>query len=199
MSNREAPTTLAAFDKFRQLYKTQTSKRIKRVRFDNEFAVPKEWEDYCNKHGIHIKPTTPYSSQMNGISKRTIHTTTDDIRTLLIESGLPKSFWVEAAAYSAYTRNLIPLSALPGKIPLEGWTKKKVDVSHLRTFGCKVYVKVPVDSNGRQVNGGSKLDERTLEGTFIGYLQGHRGYRVLMKDSRVIKSKDVEFLEGPAH
>ena len=79
MSNREAPTTLAAFDKFRRLYETQTSKRIKRVRFNNEFAVPKEWEDYCHEHGIRIEPTTPYPSQMNGISERTICTTTDDI------------------------------------------------------------------------------------------------------------------------
>ena len=136
---------------------------------------------------------------MNGISERAICTITDDIRTLLIDSGLPKNFWAEAVAYSVYTRNLIPLSALPGKIPLEGWTKKKINISHLRTFGCKVHVKVPVDTNGRQVNGGSKLDERTLEGTFIGYLQGHRGYRVLLKDGRVVKSKDVEFMEGPAH
>ena len=60
-------------------------------------------------------------------------------------------------------------------------------------------MKVPVDSNGQQVNSGSKLDERTLEGTFIGYLQGHGGYWVLLKDGRLIKSKDVEFLEGPAH
>lgn len=29
--NREAPTTLSAFDKYRRLYETQTSKKIKRV------------------------------------------------------------------------------------------------------------------------------------------------------------------------
>ena len=96
---------------------------------------------------------------MNGISERTICTLTDDIRTLLIKSGLPKNFWAEAAAYSVYTRNLIPSNTIPGKIPPEGWMKKKIDMSHLRAFGCKVHVKVPVDANGCQVNGGSKLDE----------------------------------------
>ena len=121
--NKEAPTTLAAFDKYRRLYETQTSKKIRQVWFDNEFAVPKEWVDYCNEHGICIEPMIPYSSQMNGISEHTIHTLTDDIRTLLIESGLPKNFWAEAAAYSVYTQNLIPSNAIPGKIPLEGWTK----------------------------------------------------------------------------
>ena len=30
-------------------------------------------------------------------------------------------------------------------------------------------------------------------------MQGHGGYRILLKDGRVIKSKDVEFLEGSAH
>ena len=174
--NREAPTTLSAFDKYWHLYETQTSKKIKQVRFDNEFAVPKEWTDYCNKYRIHIEPTIPYLLQMNGISERAICTITDDIHMLLIELDLPKSFWVEAAAYSVYTCNLIPSSTLPGKIPLEGWMKKRINISHLCTFGCKVHVKVLVDTNRCQVNGGSKLDKRTLEGTFISYLQGHGGY-----------------------
>ncbi len=161
--------------------------------------MSKEWTDYCGEHGIHIESTAPYSSEANGISECAISTTSADIRTLLIESGLPKSFWAEAAAYSCYTRNLIPSNTIPGKISIEGWTGRKVDVSHLHTFGCKVFVKIPTDANGHQVNGGSKLDDRTLQGTFIRYLPGHRGYRILLDDGKVMKSKDVEFIEGPAH
>ena len=38
-----------------------------------------------------------------------------------------------------------------------------------------------------------------MEGRFIGYLQGHAGYRILLKDGWILKSKDVEFLEDPPH
>ena len=60
-------------------------------------------------------------------------------------------------------------------------------------------MKIPIDANGRQVNGGSKLDDRTIPGKFVGYLPGHAGYRILLEDGRVMKSKDVEFIEDQPH
>ena len=172
------------------------------MRFDGEFAVPNEWIQYCADLGICIEPTTPHSSEMNCITEHGIRTTIADVQTLLIESGLPKSLWAEAAAYSIHTRNMIPSKSIPDKIPLEGWTKRRVDVSYLYTFSCKVYVWIPTDANGRQVNGGSKLDARTENGIFIGYLLSHGGhgrYRILVNDGQIMKSKDVEFVKGPAH
>ncbi len=84
--NKEAPATLAIFDKFHCLYETQTSKKIKQVWFDNEFEVSKEWMDYCAEHGIRVEPTPPYSSAANEISEWAIQTTTANMQTLLIKS-----------------------------------------------------------------------------------------------------------------
>ena len=65
-----------------------------------------------------------------------------------------------------------------------------------------MHVRIPMDANGRQVNGGSKLDARTVKGIFIGYLPshgGHGGYRILLSDGQIMKSKDIEFIKGTAH
>ena len=103
-------------------------------------------------------------------------------------------------AFTVYTRNLIPSCALPKQILLEAWTKRHVDVFHLHVFGSTVYVKIPIDKNGgQQINGGSKLDDRTMVGKLIGYLPGHGGYQVLLGDGRVVRSKDVDFDEGNPH
>ena len=65
-----------------------------------------------------------------------------------------------------------------------------------------MHVHIPTDANSQQVNGRSKLDACTIEGIFIGYLPshgGHGGYRILLSDGRIMKSKDIEFIEGTAH
>ncbi len=89
------------------------------------------WREYCQKYGIIHEFTAPYSSAQNGLAERAIRTTMDDVRTLLRDSGLGHSYWVEAAAYSVVTRNLIPSRRHPTKIPLESLTGKKQDISHL--------------------------------------------------------------------
>ena len=95
LSNKEAPTTLQVFDKYRCLYETQTGKKIKRVRFDGEFDASKDWGDYCIEHGIRVEPTPPYSSQANGIAERSIGIITANIQTLLIDADLPKQYWAD--------------------------------------------------------------------------------------------------------
>ncbi len=91
----------------------------------------------------------------------------DDVCTLLRDSGLGHLYWVEAASYSVDTRNLIPSRQHPGKIPLEAFTGKRQDVSHLRIFGAKCWAKIPT-VHGVQVTGGSKLDPRVVECCFLG-------------------------------
>ena len=104
---------------------------MKQIRFDGEFDASKEWGNYCTEHGIQVEPTPSHSSQANSIVERSIGTLTADARTLLIDAGLPQKYWAEAVSYAVYMQNLILSAALPGKIPLEGWTKRCVNVSHL--------------------------------------------------------------------
>ena len=144
-------TTMVSFETFCTTAETLTGKNIHRLHTDWAFDLA-NWREYCQAHGIIHELSAPYSSAQNGLAEHAIRTTMDDVRTLLHDSGLNHSFWAEVAAYSIDTCNLIPSHRHLGRIPLEGFSGKRQDVSHLRVFGAKCWVKVPARL------GGSKLD-----------------------------------------
>ena len=198
LTNKSDSTTLNAFDIFRTQAETFTGHKIRRLRSDGAFDTA-IWKDYCQQQGITQELSAPYSSAQNGLAERAIRTTIEDVRTLLRDSGLSHSYWVEAAAYSIYTRNLIPSRRLPGRIPLESFTGKRQDISHLRVFGVKCWAKIPT-VHGAQVTGGSKLDPRSVACRFLGYAMGAGNYKVQdVETRRVYVSRDVIFEEGLPH
>ena len=195
LSDKSDLSTIAAFDNFRIEAESLTGRKIRRLRTDCAFESA-AWDDYCKRHSIVHEFTAPYSSAQNGLAERAIRTTMDDVRTLLHDSGLGHSYWAEAAAYSIATRNLIPSRRHPGRIPLESFSGRRQDVSHLRVFGAKCWAKIPT-VHGVQVSGGSKLDPRSVECRFLGYAGGNGNYKVQEVGShRVLISRDVVFEEG---
>ena len=120
----------------------------------------------------------------------------DDVRTLLSNSRLGHSYWAEAATFSVDTQNLLPSCCHPKSIPLEAFSGKRQDVSHLCVFGARCWAKIPT-VHGAQVTGGSKLDNRGVECRFLGYEGGAGNYKVQDINSRhVIVSRGVVFEEG---
>ena len=198
LPDKSDSSTISAFDAFRVRAESITGKKIRRLRTDRAYNSD-AWAKYCKDHGIIHEFTAPYSSAQNGLAERAICTTMDDVRTLLSDSGLGHSFWAEAAAYSIDTRNLIPSRRHPGRIPLESFSGKRQDVSHLRAFGAKCWAKIPT-VNGAQITGGSKLDQRGVECRFLGYASGGGNYKVQdVGSKRVFVSRDVIFEEGEPH
>lgn len=62
-------------------------------------------------------------------------------------------------------------------------------MSHLRQFGCKVLLLDKSPGKGKQ-------DPRTTEGTFIGYAETSKGYRVwIPKDRKMVVTRDIKFLD----
>ena len=58
---------------------------------------------------------------------------------------------------------------MDGGLPEEAWTDKKVELGHLKVFGCPVYTHVEaVERN--------KLDPKSKKMFIIGYPQGVKGY-----------------------
>ncbi len=107
LTDKSDSSTIAAFDEFRVEAESLSGRKVRRIRTDRAYETS-AWNDYCQHHGIIHEFTAPYSSAQNGLAERAICTTMDDVRTLLRDSGLCHSYWVEAASYSVYTRNLIP-------------------------------------------------------------------------------------------
>ena len=78
---------------------------------------------------------------------------------------------------------------MDGGIPEEAWTCKKVNYLFMRTFGCKAFVHI--DKENR-----TKLEAKSKECTFIGYMVDDFGYRLWdYENHKIITSKDVVFNE----
>ncbi len=74
--------------------------------------------------------------------------------------------------------------------PFEAWTGVKLDVKHLRRFGCIVYAHIPKDER-------KKLDPKVKKCVLLGYGTETKGYRLYdPQSSRVIYSRDVKFNES---
>ncbi|KAK3894704.1 hypothetical protein Pcinc_001550 [Petrolisthes cinctipes] len=157
------------------------------------FDVNKELEfcEACVKdEGIRHEYTIPKTPEQNGVSERMNRTLVEQIRAMLIDSGLPHRFWAEALSTACYLNNRSPARALKGKTPCQALMGKKPTVHHLRVFGCVCYAHVPKDE-WRQ------LDPKSVKCIFLGYGSEVKGYRLFDLDKkRILNSRDVIFDES---
>lgn len=174
---------------FIHLIKTQHGKRTKKIRLDNgcEFTS-NNFKSWCNKKGIQVQYTIPYSPMQNGKSERMNRTLMDKVRTKFVETNLPKTLWGEAIQCATYELNRSPTNAHKIKevTPASVWYGKK-DLSKLKIFGSKMWiVNLPK---------GNKLEPRSKQGIMVGYCGG--GYRAWDPSiNKVIRTTDVTFDEN---
>ena len=179
------------FKEFEARVFNDCKQHINTLRSDNggEY-LSTDFETYLKKKGIQHELSVPYSPQQNGVAERMNRTLVETARSMLAHAGLPDTYWAEAVETAAYIRNRVPTSAISGnKTPLEVWSEKKPDVSHLKVFGCMAYAHVP--DVQRQ-----KLDKKAVKLRFVGYSIESKGYRLLDENtSRVYTRRDVVFNE----
>jgi hypothetical protein len=83
-------------------------------------------------------------------------------------------------------------SALGFKTPEEMFSEKKPEVSHLKIFGCPVFVHIPKEKR-------TKLDPSGKKGIFVGYCEVSKAFKVYILGYHHIKiSRDVTFDEDTA-
>jgi hypothetical protein len=140
------------------------------------------------QHGIQHVQVPPDAHAQNDRVERVHLTILDDVRTVLLRSGLPAKYWAEAANYSAYTRNHTPSNNK--QTPLDVWTGNKTTIDHLYRFGCKLFFRDHWQT--------SKLQPWYSEGRLLGYVDGSHTYRVLDHASKgVLATQDVVFASEP--
>ncbi|WVZ11959.1 hypothetical protein V8G54_016489 [Vigna mungo] len=179
------------FQKFKEWHtqiENQLGCRLKCLRTDNglEF-VSEEFNGFCKEKGIRRHRTVVGTPQQNGLAERMNRTILERVRCMLLGSGLSKAFWGEVANTAVYLINRSPSSALNFKTPMEVWSGRPADYSHLRVFGSLAFAHVR----------GDKLDSRAAKCIFLGYAEGVKGYRLWRLDSpsKLIISRDVIFDE----
>jgi len=95
-------------------------------------------KELCDKHGIRIISSVPYSPSLNGVA-------TKDTQAMLRSSGLPPRFWAEVMGTFMYLRNHTPTAT---NVPYELFYRIKLDVEHIHTFECMVKVVWPSQALG---------------------------------------------------
>ncbi|KAL2630159.1 hypothetical protein R1flu_014845 [Riccia fluitans] len=93
--------------------------------------------------GIQRQLSNAETLQQNGIAERKNRSIMEKVRCMLLESGLTKSLWGEAASTACYLLNRSPTRANLGTTPYEKFKGLKPDLSHLWVFGSTAYVHIP--------------------------------------------------------
>ncbi|GFV91499.1 retrovirus-related Pol polyprotein from transposon TNT 1-94 [Trichonephila clavipes] len=127
-------------------------------------------------------------SEMNGVAERYNLTALDGIKTLLNESGISQKFWAEALICFSYTWNRACHKGCK-KTPFESYGGKRPSISHIKRFGCLVFVGV-----SKQLR--RKLDMRAKLG-MLGHALSIKGYRIwLIEENKVVETFNLRFDEG---
>ena len=181
-----------AFKIFRMRVENETNEKIKCLRTDNGSEyVNDAMLNELKKWGIRHETTIPYSPEQNGLAERANRTIVEKARCMLQGANLPKGLWVEACRASVYLKNRSPTKALINALPEEKWSGKRVDLSHLKVFGCVAYEHVPKQFR-------KKFDPTSKRHYFVGYCEESKGYLLVDPDKayRVKKARNVVFFEN---
>jgi hypothetical protein len=135
--------------------------------------------------GIIHQTTCVYTPQQNGISERKNHHLLEMTRALIFQTNVPKIYWSDAVLISTYLINRLPSVVLKNKSPLEIIYQRKINVNHLRVFGCTCFV---------HQNKRDKLDYTSIKTIFLGYSSQKKGYKCYDPiNKKLYISRDVTF------
>jgi transposase InsO family protein len=125
------------FQEFKALVANQTGKWIKVLRSNNEGEYSSsQFIDFCTHAGIRRQMIVPYNPQQNGVVKRKNRAITSAARSMLHDQCLPLYLWAEASATAVYLQNRSPKRILGKMTPKEAFTGRRLDVEHIKIFGC---------------------------------------------------------------
>ena len=170
--------TAAKFKSWVPMIQKKLGRRIGYFRSDRggEF-MSAEFSTILEEYGITRETSAPYTPQQNGLAERMNQTLVGGARAMLQHSGLSRGFWAEALDTATHVFNRAPRKGLGWRTPYELLFGRIPDVSHLRVFGCSVWV---------HQEKGKKWDPNSKAMVFIGYEPGSKAYRIWNPESRSV-------------
>jgi Integrase core domain len=143
---------LSCYKVFKAWLETQFGVKIKALMSDhggeylsNAFTMHLDSKGTTRLLTVHDSPAS------NGITERCNGVITEHVRVMLLESGLPKVLWAEAAHHAMWLCNRMTMNRLQLTTPYQVLRNEAPDLSHVVPWGVNVWVKV---------TGAGKLDVR---------------------------------------
>ncbi|KAK8690937.1 hypothetical protein V6N13_074461 [Hibiscus sabdariffa] len=137
---------------------------------------PGHWKRNCHVYLEEVKKakavevstflTPPDTPRWNGVYERRNRTLLDMVRSMMSHNDLSTSFWGHALETTAFTLNRVSSKSVQ-KTPHEMWTEKRPNMSFMKVWGCKAYVKHQMST---------KLEPKSQKFTFVGYPKKTKGY-----------------------
>jgi transposase InsO family protein len=101
--------TLDAYKSFAAWAQTQKGVKIKRLRSDRGGEYTRnDFTKFLQEQGTERRLTTHDTPQHNGVAESLNRRLVERIRAFLIQSGLPKMLWAEAAQFVIWLKNRTP-------------------------------------------------------------------------------------------
>ncbi|KAK8593781.1 hypothetical protein V6N12_045855 [Hibiscus sabdariffa] len=182
---RHKSEALEKFKEFKNEVQNQHGKSIKALRSDRggEY-LSQDFDELLKECGIVSQLTPPGTPQWNGVSERRNRTLLDMVRSMMSHTDLPTSFWGYALETAAFTLNRVPSKSVQ-KTPHEMWTGRRPNMSFMKIWGCKAYVKHQMST---------KLEPKSERCTFVGYPKETKGY-YFYNENKVFVARTGVFLK----
>lgn len=169
--------------------KTQFGRKPKIFRTDRGTEyINERLQSYLSKEGIRYECTVGYAPEQNGIAERKNRTLVEAARSMITDSGLPKSLWAEAISTANYVFNRV-VNVKTKMSPYEIMFHDKPKINNFVKFGCDAYVMIPYEKR-------RKLDDKAKKMKFVGYDENSKGYRFVNEHFKIIVSREYQFLES---
>ncbi|MBW0465948.1 hypothetical protein O181_005663 [Austropuccinia psidii MF-1] len=136
-----------------------------------------EFKRLLEVSGIQSTLTTPYTPQHNPFVERANRPLLERVRCLLLDLKLPHHWWGESVSTPTYLLNRTPVASLHFQTPFELLFGKKPKMPNLHPFGCLFYINID------KCNISLSLAPRANKGLFLGYLEGHKNFKVFNFDT----------------
>ncbi|GKA23099.1 ribonuclease H-like domain-containing protein [Tanacetum coccineum] len=144
---------------------------------------------FCRMKGIKREFSVARTPQQNGVAERKNRTLIKAARTLLADSLLPTTFWVEVVNNACYVQNRVLVTKPHNKTPYELLHGRLPSISFMRPFGCPVTILNTLDPL-------VKFDGKADKGFLVGY-SNSKAFRVFNTRTRTIEENlHITFLEN---
>ena len=151
--------------------------------------MSKEQKAYLTENRIEHQMSMPDSPQQNGQAERFQQTIVNGAEAMWHHTGLSNGFWIYTVKAKLHTYNVTPIKHADYKTPKELWSGEKLNISHLRVFGCLVWVHILKQRR-------HKLEPKSRAMIFVGYEPGYKGYKFWdTAHQRFEISRDAKFKE----
>nr|GEU40233.1 ribonuclease H-like domain-containing protein [Tanacetum cinerariifolium]GEU40242.1 ribonuclease H-like domain-containing protein [Tanacetum cinerariifolium] len=129
---------------------TSKDHKVKVIRCDNGIEFKnREMNQFCEMKGIMRQYSVVRTPQQNEVVERRNKTLTEAARTMLVDSKLPTTFWVEAFNTVCYVQNRVLVVKPHNKTIYELFHGRTPTLSFMGPFGCPVTILNTKDHLGK--------------------------------------------------